>query len=463
MPKGRNVVYACDLSRVQRGAGAAQRDLTRRGTLTPLPDSNFWENRLNTPYGAVIVGAGILGLATAQELLRRYPGARLAIVDKEHVLGRHQSGHNSGVLHAGVYYKPGSLKARLCVQGKAAMERFAAEHDIPYQTCGKLIVALDSSELGRLADLEARGHANGVPGLRMIGPGEMAEIEPYAAGVRALHVPGTGIIDFGQVVSALARLLVAAGVDFYLGREVTGLRTTARTTVLRTTGGEIEASRLISCAGLHSDRVARLDSTPQVQIVPFRGDYYTLTPDARQLCQGLIYPVPDPALPFLGVHFTRRVDGEVLAGPNAVLATAREGYRRTKVDLRDLVETVRYPGFRRLAARYWRTGAQEVWRDVVKTAFVAALRRYVPAVRSDQLVFGPAGVRAQAVSSNGAMVDDFTLATTPRSLHVLNAPSPAATASLAIARRIADEAERTLDLSPLGHTVFSSRPIAAAR
>jgi (S)-2-hydroxyglutarate dehydrogenase len=418
---------------------------------------------LNTPYGAVIVGAGILGLATGRELLRRYPDARLAIVDKEQTPGQHQSGHNSGVLHAGVYYKPGSLKAELCVQGKAAMERFAEKHGVRYETCGKLIVALDSSELGRLADLEARGQANGVAGLRMVGPREMAEIEPHAAGIRALHVPGTGIIDFGQVVSALSRELVDAGVDFYLGREVTGLRTTAKTTVLHTTRGDIEGRRLITCAGLHSDRIARLDSQPKVQIVPFRGDYYTLVPEARHLCRGLIYPVPDPTLPFLGVHFTRRVDGAVWAGPNAVLATAREGYRRSKVDIRDLLETVRYPGFRRLAARYWRTGAQEVWRDVVTSAFVRQLQRYVPAVRSDQLVFGPAGVRAQAVGADGAMVDDFTLASTPNSLHVLNAPSPAATASLAIARHIADEADRALDLSSLRPRIHASHPSAAHR
>jgi (S)-2-hydroxyglutarate dehydrogenase len=418
---------------------------------------------LNTPYGAVIVGAGILGLATTRELLRRYPAARLAIVDKEESPGRHQSGHNSGVLHAGVYYKPGSLKAELCVRGKVAMERFAEEHGVRYETCGKLIVALDSSELGRLADLEARGQANGVAGLRSIGRREMAEIEPHAAGVRALYVPGTGIIDFGQVVGAMTRELVDAGVDFYLGHQVTGLHTTAKSTVLRTTRGEIEGRRLITCAGLHSDRLARLDSKPPVQIVPFRGDYYTLTHEARSLCRGLIYPVPDPALPFLGVHFTRRVDGAVWAGPNAVLATAREGYRRAKVDIRDLLETVRYRGFRRLAARYWRTGAQEVWRDVVKAAFVKQLQRYVPAVRSDQLVFGPAGVRAQAVGADGAMVDDFILASTPSSLHVLNAPSPAATASLAIAGRIADEADRTLDLSSLRSGIHASRSFAAHR
>jgi L-2-hydroxyglutarate oxidase LhgO len=418
---------------------------------------------LNTPYGVVIVGAGILGLATGRELLRRFPGVRVAIVDKEDAPGRHQSGHNSGVLHAGVYYKPGSLKAELCVRGKDAMERFATEHGVPYTTCGKLIVALDASELGRLADLEARGRANGVSGLRMVGPGEMAEIEPHAAGIRALHVPGTGIIDFGQVVEALTRELVDAGVDFYLGHRVTGLRTTGRTTVVQSTWGEIEGLRVIACAGLHSDRVARLDSEPDVAIVPFRGDYYTLVPEARGLCRGLIYPVPDPRLPFLGVHFTRRIDGAVWAGPNAVLATAREGYRRTTVDMRDLTETVRYPGFRRLARRYWRTGAQEVWRDVSKAAFVKQLQRYVPEVRSDQLSFGPAGVRAQAVGVDGAMVDDFTLASTPTSLHVLNAPSPAATASLAIARRIVDQAEQTLDLSPLRRTAYATGQPAAHR
>ena len=274
--------------------------------------------------------------------------------------------------------------------------------------------------------------------------------------------PGTGIIDFGQVVEALTRELVDAGVDFYLGHQVTGLHTTklaggAQSTVVRTIWSEIEGRRVIACAGLHSDRVARLDSEPEVAIVPFRGDYYTLAPEARGLCRGLIYPVPDPSLPFLGVHFTRRIDGAVWAGPNAVLATAREGYRRSTVDLRDLTETVRYPGFRRLARRYWRTGAQEVWRDVSKAAFVKQLQRYVPEVRPDQLSFGPSGVRAQAVGVDGAMVDDFTLASTPTSLHVLNAPSPAATASLAIAHRIVDQAEQTLDLSSLRRTTFATR------
>jgi L-2-hydroxyglutarate oxidase LhgO len=401
-----------------------------------------------TTYDIVVVGSGIVGLATVRELLQRHPQLAIAVVDKEDRPGVHQSGHNSGVLHAGVYYKPGSLKAQLCVQGKASMERFADEHGIAYETCGKLIVAIDDSELDRLADLEQRGIANGVPGLRMVGPDELREIEPHAAGVRALHSPRTGIIDFGRVVEVLAEELQAAGVDFYFGHEVTGLRRFGDLTAVQTQRGDVVARRVVSCAGLQSDRVARLDSEPDVAIIPFRGDYYTLTPEARHLCRGLIYPVPDPTLPFLGVHFTKRVDGEVWAGPNAVLATAREGYRRSDLDLRDLTETVRYPGFAKLARKYWKTGAQEVWRDVVKAAFLKDLQRYVPEVRSDQLIFGPSGVRAQAVGRDGALVDDFTLAVTEHSVHVLNAPSPAATASLAIAARLVDDVDRAFSLTP---------------
>ena len=371
------------------------------------------------------------------------------MVEKEDGPGRHQSGHNSGVLHAGVYYKPGSLKAQLCVDGKASMQRFADEHGIAYETCGKLVVAIDESELGRLANLEERGLANNVPGLKMVGPEELREIEPHAAGIRALHSPGTGIIDFGRVVEVLADELRRDGVDFYFGHEVTGLRRVGDTTVVETTAGEILGRRLVTCAGLHSDRVAAMDSSPDVAIVPFRGDYYTLTPEARGLCRGLIYPVPDPSLPFLGVHFTKRVDGSVWAGPNAVLATAREGYLRRDIDLRDLTETIRYPGFPKLARRWWKVGAQEIWRDVVKAAFVKDLQKYVPEVRSNQLVFGPSGVRAQAVGNAGDMVDDFKLMVTDQSIHVLNAPSPAATASLAIARRLVDDVDRAFSLKEL--------------
>jgi L-2-hydroxyglutarate oxidase LhgO len=411
---------------------------------------------VSAPYDVVMIGAGILGLATARELLSRQPQLRIAVLDKESGPGQHQSGHNSGVLHAGVYYKPGSLKARLCVDGKVQMERFALEHGIPFETCGKLIVALADDELGRLDDLAERGRANGVQGLRMVGPEEMREIEPYAVGVRALHVPVTGIIDFGLVVATLSKLLGESGVDLFYGREVTGITARSGVQVISTPAGEIETRKVISCAGLQSDRVAGYETKADVQIVPFRGDYYTLLPEARYLCRGLIYPVPDPTLPFLGVHFTKRSDGEVWAGPNAVLATKREGYARSGFDRRDFFETVRYPGFRRLARTYWRTGAAEVWRDVVKSAFVKELQRYVPSVRSEQLVFGPSGVRAQAVNMDGSMVDDFKLAGTRDSLHVLNAPSPAATASLAIAKHLADQATTQLGVSPGPAPVSSS-------
>ena len=411
-------------------------------------------------YDIVVVGAGIVGLATARELHQRHPQLAIAVVDKESGPGRHQSGHNSGVLHAGVYYKhrtrhlrpavatsagrssiPGSLKAQLCVQGKSAMERFADEHGIGYETCGKLIVAVEESELARLADLEERGNANGVPGLRVVGPEELREIEPHAAGIRALHSPCTGIINFGRVVEVLAELLRAGGVDFYFGHRVTGLRHVGSDTAVETSRGDIVTRRVVSCGGLHADRLASMDSAPDVAVIPFRGDYYTLTPEARELCRGLIYPVPDPSLPFLGVHFTKQFDGAVWAGPNAVLATAREGYRRSDVDLRDLTETVRYPGFIKLARRWWKAGAQEFWRDVIKAAFVKDLQKYVPSVQSSQLVFGPSGVQAQAVGVDGSLVDDFKLAVTRTSVHVLNAPSPAATASLAIAGRLADSVD----------------------
>jgi L-2-hydroxyglutarate oxidase LhgO len=402
---------------------------------------------VSTTYDVVMIGAGILGLATAREMHGRHPELRIAVLDKEAGPGRHQSGHNSGVLHAGVYYQPGSLKAQLCVEGKTMMERFAEENGIPYERCGKLIVALRDDELRRLDDLEARGNANGVPGLRMVGPQELRDIEPYATGVRALHVPGTGIIDFGRVVDALAEQLRAEGIDVLVSHEVTGIEQRADGQVLHTSRGDVETRRVISCAGLHSDRIARWTTPPPLQIVPFRGDYYTLKPEARHLCRGLIYPVPDPSLPFLGVHFTKRIDGEVWAGPNAVLATAREGYDRTDFSRGDLMETLRYPGFRKLAGKYWKTGAAEMWRDVAKPAFVGELRRYVPALRRDQLTFGPSGVRAQAVGADGRLVDDFVLSASTNALHVLNAPSPAATAAFAIAGRLADQAAKAFSLA----------------
>lgn len=405
----------------------------------------------------LVVGAGIVGLATALELSRRAPGLSITVVDKEDRVGAHQSGHNSGVLHSGVYYKPGSLKARLCTAGKVRMEAFAAEHGIATLTTGKLIVATHESELGRLADLHERGIANGVPGLELIGPERIRELEPHAAGIRALHSPSTGIIDFGSVVTTLARLLTERGGTLLLGHRVLRIEDRGDVQIVRTDRGEITARGVVTCAGVRADRVAAA-SRPPVRLVPFRGDYYTLKPRARHLTRGLIYPVPDPALPFLGVHFTKRWDGEVWAGPNAVLALARDGYRRRDLNLRDLADTLRYPGFRRMAATHLRTGVQEYWRDFVKPAFVRDLQRYVPEVRSQDLVFGPSGVRAQALDADGTLVDDFVFTTRGRALHVLNAPSPAATASLTIADTIADRVADAFDLTTTDPARGGARP-----
>ena len=399
-------------------------------------------------YDVAVVGAGLIGLATADALLRRRPGLRLVVLDKEDRIAAHQSSHNSGVVHAGVYYRPGSLKARLCVEGKAALERFAEEHGVPFERCGKLIVAVDPSELGRLADLRTRAEGNGVPGVREVGPEEVGELEPNVVAVRALHVPGTAIIDFARVARAYAEQVAARGGTIVLGARVDAIAARNGAHVLRTSSSaEITTRFVVSCAGLHADRLARQGdpSATDLRIVPFRGDYYRLVDEQRELVRGLVYPVPDPSLPFLGVHFTRRMDGEVWAGPNAVLALAREGYRRRDVSPSDLVDILRFPGFWRLSRRYWRVGAAEMWRDVAKTAFVRELRRYVPAVEPAHLRWGPSGVRAQAVDVSGAMVDDFSIVESATALHVRNAPSPGATASLAIGAHLADLALRRFD------------------
>jgi L-2-hydroxyglutarate oxidase LhgO len=390
-----------------------------------------------------IVGGGIVGLATALRLLEERPGLRLGIVEQEAELASHQSGHNSGVIHAGLYYAPGSLKARLCREGKAALEAYCAAKDIPFETAGKLVVALDETELPRLEALRERAAANGVPDLEVVGPERFREIEPHAAGVRARWSPTTGIVDFRRVALAYADDVRAAGGSIWTGRRVTAIDQRTEGLVLRTTDGDLVAGAVVACAGLWADRVAALtgDAGPGApRIVPFRGDYYTLTPDARPLVRGLIYPVPDPRFPFLGVHFTKRIDGAVWAGPNAVLAFARTGYRRRDVSVPDLARTLAYPGFLRLAGTYLRTGLAEMWRDWSKGAFLRELQRYVPELRSDQITFGPSGVRAQALARDGSLVDDFDLAGSGRILHVRNAPSPAATASLAIGRELAGRA-----------------------
>ncbi len=393
-------------------------------------------------HDVAIVGAGLVGLATAYQLLTRRPGMSVAVLDKETEVGRHQSSHNSGVLHSGVYYTPGSLKARLCREGKRAVEAFARDHGIAVDRCGKVIVAVDETELDRLNALHERGKGNGLQDLSIIGPAELKEIEPHVTGVAALRVGDTAIIDFEAVCRAYADEVVRLGGELILGSAVRDIADTGRRVTLVTDRGEVSALAAVSCAGLYSDRFGGLDNGPR--IVPFRGDYYTLTTEARSLVNSLIYPVPDPTLPFLGVHFTRRFDGEVWAGPNAVLAFAREGYRRSTLRPAELAETLSFVGFRRLARRYWRTGAGEMWRDVSKSAFVAQLRRYVPELQASDLVWGPSGVRAQAVAADGSMVDDFAIVRTSRALFVRNAPSPGATASLAIGDHLAEQVEELL-------------------
>jgi L-2-hydroxyglutarate oxidase LhgO len=390
-----------------------------------------------------VIGGGIVGLAAARELLRRRPGARLVLLEKERRLGMHQTGHNSGVIHSGLYYAPGSLKATACVAGAASLVQYCEQKGIPFERCGKVIVALDEGELSRLDELARRGQANGVPGLEMIGPDRLRELEPHVQGVRALWSPNTGIVDFRRVAAAYAEDVRAAGAEIFAEHAVTGIRRTAGLTRLATTGGDIEAGVVIACAGLYADRVASLGGAkPDPRIVPFRGDYYVLRPERRHLVRNLIYPVPDPAFPFLGVHFTRRIDGAVWLGPNAVLAFAREGYRLDRINPRDLAQTLTFRGFRRLARRYWRTGLAEMWRDVSKRAFLASLQAYIPALQEDDLMPGPSGVRAQALADDGTLVDDFVIDTARGVFHVRNAPSPAATSSLAIGAMIADAVTR---------------------
>ena len=395
-----------------------------------------------------VIGGGIVGLATSLQLLRRRPQLRLVVLEREPEVAMHQSGHNSGVVHAGLYYKPGSLKARLCRAGKAELEAYCAEHDIPLRRIGKVVVALDEGEVPRLHDLFERGTVNGVQGLEEIGPERIKEIEPHAAGIRGLWSPETAIVDFKAVALAYAREVRGLDGTIETGRAVTAMEQRDSEVVLSTTQGPLVASHVVACAGLQADRVAAMTADPAPErIIPFRGDYYTLLPEARDLVRGLIYPVPDPRFPFLGVHFTRRIDGEVWAGPNAVLAFAMEGYRRRDISVRDLAGVLAYRGFIRLALRYWRTGLAEFWRDLSKRAFVGELRRYLPELRADQVTFGPSGVRAQGLDPDGTLVDDFRLGGSDRVLHVRNAPSPAATASLAIGGEVADRAAERFGFS----------------
>jgi (S)-2-hydroxyglutarate dehydrogenase len=394
-------------------------------------------------YDVAVIGGGIVGLAAAREILQRKPGASLVILEKEPELGQHQTGHNSGVIHSGIYYAPGSVKAKACVTGSAALMGYCEEKGIPFERCGKVIVATREDELPRLDELHRRGVANGVPDLAMIGPERLHELEPHCVGLRALHSPNTGIIDFSRVAASYADDVRTSGGEIRTRHEVTGLLREQGVTILQTTAGDVRAHAVIACAGLQADRVAMLTGgSPTPRIVPFRGDYYVLSPERRQLVRGMIYPVPDPAFPFLGVHFTRRMNGEVWLGPNAVLAFAREGYRRTDLVLNDLAEAIGYPGFRKLATKYWRVGLAEMWRDVSKDAFLTSLREFMPELTPKDLDVGPSGVRAQALSEEGALVDDFIVEASGGVLHVRNAPSPAATSSLAIGEMIADSLEK---------------------
>jgi L-2-hydroxyglutarate oxidase len=401
-------------------------------------------------YDVVVVGAGIIGLAVSRELLSRFPRLRLGVLDKEPSVGQHQSGHNSGVLHSGIYYAPGSLKARLCVQGQREVYAYCEQKGIPTDRCGKVIVASNEAELPRLENLLQRGQANGVEGLEMIGPERLREIEPHCAGVKALWSPNTGIVDYSRVVRAYADDVVAAGGDVLPGYGVDRMSDRPGRVILQTAAGEVEARHVVACAGLHADRVAQLSGAPRdPRIVPFRGDYWVVRPDRRYLARNLIYPVPDPSFPFLGVHFTRRMDdGSVWLGPNAVLAFSREGYRRLDVRPGDLAEALAYRGFQKLAARFWQTGMQEMVRDFSKEAFLKSLQVYIPELTLADLLPGPSGVRAQALGPDGALVDDFVFNTQGNKIvHVRNAPSPGATSSLAIGRLIADTATQTFGLT----------------
>jgi L-2-hydroxyglutarate oxidase LhgO len=388
------------------------------------------------------VGAGIVGLATARELLVRRPGTRVALLEKEGAPGFHQTGRNSGVIHSGVYYEPGSLKARLCREGRARLLEYCDEHRIPYALTGKLIVAVRESERQRLAELYERGRANGVDGLELVGRDGIAAREPHANGLAALWVPTAGIVDYRQVAGALAIDIANRGGEVLLGRAVQTIHRVDGTVVVETSADRIEARRVIACAGLQSDRVAAMTGPALFRIVPFRGEYRALRPEARHLVRSMISPVPDPRFPFLGVHFTRRLDGEVWTGPNALLSLGRETYDRSSGAARDLWDTLAWSGFWKVVARYWKTGAAELWRSALLPAYVAELRRYVPAVRAEDLLPAPCGIRAQAVGRDGTLLYDFAIREEGEVLHLLNAPSPAATAAFAIARELVHRSEQ---------------------
>ena len=391
----------------------------------------------------LIIGGGIVGLATALEAVKRFPGQRMIVLEKEREVAAHQTGHNSGVIHSGLYYRTGSLKAKNCVAGAASMKRFCREHGVAFEECGKLVVATSDEEVPRLEQLYQRGLANGVPGLRMLSREEFREIEPHCDGICALHVPSTGIVDYVAVARKYVELIERAGGEIVCRAKVTGLSRDGSSNVVESTAGTFRATNLINCAGLYSDRIAKLAGVPiELQIIPFRGEYYEIRRERRHLIKNLIYPVPDPRFPFLGVHFTRRVNGSVEAGPNALLALRREGYNGAAPDISEAIEVLSFEGFWKMARKYWRKGAAEQYRAWIKSAFAAELKKMVPELTEDDLAPGGSGVRAQAVDRQGNLLDDFHFVHAPGMIHVCNVPSPAATASLEIGREVVDMVEQ---------------------
>ena len=400
-------------------------------------------------YDVVIIGGGIIGLSTAMQLARRFPqGGKVAVLEKEKELAMHQTGHNSGVIHSGIYYRPGSQKSRFCVGGAQALVQFCEENEIEFEKCGKTIVATDATELERLDTLYQRGVANGVAGLELIGPERLGEIEPHTQGVRALWSPETGIIDYVKVAAAYGSRFQEYGGDIYNEAAVRAIHGFSGAMTVETDRGSLRAKHIINCAGLYADRVAEMmGEATGVRIIPFRGEYYTLRPESQRLVKGLIYPVPDPRFPFLGVHYTRNIHGYVEAGPNAVLAFAREGYRKSNVDLTESLGTFTYPGFWKMTAKHWRTGMAEMHRSYSKQVFVHDLQKLIPQIKETDLAPGGAGVRAQAVAADGALLDDFSILRGQQAIHVLNAPSPGATSSLAIGAHIVDLAVESFALA----------------
>ena len=399
-------------------------------------------------YDIAVIGGGIIGLATAMRITQEHPDQKVVVIEKESEVARHQTGHNSGVIHAGIYYAPGSQKANFCSTGGRLLREFCDERGVEYEMCGKIIVAVNDSEVPGLEELYRRGTANGAEGLELIGPEELREHEPHVAGVKAIWSPNTGIIDFTKVSEAYSIEMRENGGDLVLDAEVQSISKSNGSVHIQTGAGDFSAKNIINCAGLHADKVARMmDVEIGVRIIPFRGEYFSIRPERSHLVNGLIYPVPDPSLPFLGVHFTKRIDGSVEAGPNAVLALKREGYTKTSFSFGDTWDTLSYPGFWKMSMKYWKTGIDEQYRSLVKSVFVKSLQTLVPEVTGDDLYSPGAGVRAQVVDDNGALLQDFSIAQTEGAIHVLSAPSPGATSSLSISRYIVDMAQESFGLA----------------